>query len=81
MTTTTDATTEQLAGLWSDDNGMMLHGRCSYSLESAIKSRPRALSHRTGIGSFERMTDADIAELAAMMADLPGYTVRCEVCS
>lgn len=81
MPATTTRTDEQLAALWSDDNGMTLHGRCSYSLESAIKARPAAMSHRTGIGGFDRMTDADVAELQAALADLPGYMVRCEVCS
>jgi hypothetical protein len=83
MTTTTATTTatEQLAALWSDDNGMTLHGHCSYSLESAIRARPAATSHRTGIGGFERMTDEDVAELQTALADLPGFVVRCEVCS
>lgn len=64
--------------LWSNDNGEIScaeHGG-SY-LRSAISARPAARAHRTPLGTWERLTRADLAELERMM----GRPVGCETCA
>jgi len=64
--------------LWSNDNGEIScaeHGG-SY-LRSAITARPKARAHRTPLGTWERLTRADLAELARMV----GRPVGCETCA
>lgn len=64
--------------LWSNDNGEIScaeHGG-SY-LRSAIAARPRAGAHRTPLGTWERLTAGDIAELERMI----GRPVGCETCA
>lgn len=64
--------------LWSNDNGEIScaqHGG-SY-LRSAIAARPRARAHRTPLGTWERLTAGEVAELARMV----GRPVGCETCA
>lgn len=66
------------ATLWSNDNGEIScaeHGG-SY-LRSGISARPNARAHRTPLGTWERVTRADLAELERMV----GRPVGCETCA
>ena len=64
--------------LWSNDNGQIScaeHGG-SY-LRCAITARPKARTHRTPLGTWERLTPGDLAELERMI----GRPVGCETCA
>lgn len=64
--------------LWSNDNGEIScaeHGG-SY-LRSAIAARPRSRAHRTPLGTWERLTREDLAELERMV----GRPIGCETCA
>jgi hypothetical protein len=72
------ATTTRVAGrFWMDLNGWVVcEQHAGYSLGAAIRSRPGAKTHRTDITVWERLTRAEVTELAALV----GRPSPCEAC-
>jgi hypothetical protein len=63
--------------LWMDDNGRIICGRHAGSyLSSAIDARPRASSHRTPLGTWDRLDAMFREEWESIMGSAP----ECESC-
>lgn len=67
---------------WMDDNGQTVCDEHAGSyLRSAIEARPKARTHHTPLGMWEQMTDEDVSEFTAMLAEHGiARTHVCETC-
>ena len=66
---------------WENDNGAIAcEEHVGAYMTAEIAANPKAKTHRTPIGTFYRMTAADVADFEALMAQYGDRPECCETC-
>ena len=67
---------------WCDDNGALTcENHAGSYLRASISASPRKRTHRTPLGTWELLTDDEVAEMRDLFREsIPGRTEVCEMC-